>query len=350
MRKLLRRIYYLLNRDRLQRELSEEMAAHREMMPPERRGEFGNTLYLQDESRDVWGWLWFDHLRQDVRFAVRGFVRDRRFTVSALGAICLAVGAATAVFSVVDRSLFRPLPYGQHERLVSVGIIVPLLGPSELMFWGAYREWRVSQNALDLTSWRGVAACDLGGEAPQRLNCARMEATFLPQLGVQPMLGRTFSAEEDQQGAEPVALISHRMWGTNFGADPKVIEKQILLDGVPTRIIGVLPPDFETPDLMPMDVAVPQRLPRGPNTRNYEVAVIGRLRPGQTAASAAAALAGPFERFRADFGARVRGEFTNGMSLHVEPLRDRQTRQYRLALWGHCHVVERKLACERRSA
>jgi predicted permease len=333
MGKLLRRIHYLINRERLERELDDEMSAHREMMPPERRGAFGKAIRFHDESRDLWGCLWVDHIRQDFTYAARGFTRDRRFTLSALAAISLAVGAATAVFSVVDRSLFRPLPYRQDDRLVSVGMIIPRLGPGEFMFSGAYRDWRASQSALDLTSWSGVAACDLGGDTPRRLNCARAESIFLPALGVQPLLGRNFSAGEDQRGAEAAVLLSWQMWRSDFGADRDVLGKKILLDGAPARIIGVLPANFETPDLTPADLLVPQRLPQGPNTRNYEVTVIGRLRPGQNPAAATAALAAPFERFRADFAARVGNNFASAMSLHVELLRDQQVRQYRLALW-----------------
>ena len=333
MGKLLRRIHHLVHRRRLESELEEEMAAHREMMPPERRGAFGSSLRFHDESRDLWGWLWIDHLRQDLLYAVRGFARERRFTFSALLAITLAVGAATAVFSVVDRSLFRPLPYADGDRLVSVGMIMPLFGPGEYMFLGAYRDWRVTQNAVELTSWNGVGACDLEGDAPQRLNCARAEASFLPTLGVRPLLGRNFSPEEDQRGAEPVALISYSFWRANLGADPAVAGKRIVLDGASTRIIGVLPANFETPDLTPADLLVPLKLPPGPNTRNVPLIALGRLRPGQSAASAADALASPFARFRTDFAARVGGEFTKTMWLHVEPLRDRQIRQYRLALW-----------------
>jgi putative ABC transport system permease protein len=274
-----------------------------------------------------------DHLRQDLIYTARGFARNRRFTFSALAAITLAVGAATAVFSVADRSLFRPLPYHQGNRLLSLGIVIPHLGPGEFMFASAYRDWRVSQSVLDLTSWNGVAACDLTGAAPRRLNCARVEATFLPMLGVLPVLGRNFSAEEDQRGAEPVALISWTMWRTNFGAERGVLGKMIVLDGAPTRIVGVLPANFETPDLTPADVVVPQKLPQGPNTRNYPTRAIGRLRSGFSAASASAALAAPFERFRVDFGARVGSNFAADMRLRIEPLRDRQIRQYRLALW-----------------
>jgi putative ABC transport system permease protein len=333
MGKLLRRIHHRFNRRRLEQELDNEMSTHREMMPPERRGAFGNTQRLHDESRDVWGWLWLDHVRQDLVFAMRGFVRDRRFALSAIGAISLAVGAATAVFSVVDRSLFRPLPYTQGDRLVSVEMIVPHFGLEGIMFSGAYRDWSVSQSAVALTSWNRVAECDLGGEAPERLHCARAEATFLPTIGVEPYLGRNFTPDEDREGAEPVALVSYGMWRSRFGADRTVLGKSIVLDGETTRIIGVLPSNFETPDLAPADLFVPQRLPQGPHTKNIELTVIGRLRSGQREASAAAALAGPFERFRLDFGQRVGGDFADNMKLHIELLRDQQNRQYRLALW-----------------
>jgi predicted permease len=279
----------------------------------------------------MWGWLWFDHVRQDLACAARGFTRDRRFTLSAIGAILLAVGTATAIFSVVDRSLFRPLPYVRGDRLVSVQMILPHLGLNGIMFSGAYRDWRASQSAVALTSWSGVTECDLGGDMPQRLNCARAESTFLPTLGVAPYLGRNFSSEEDREEAEAVALISYGMWRTNFGANENELGKKIVLDGEPTRIIGVLPADFETPDLMPADLLVPQKLP--PNKRNYQVTVIGRLGPAQTKTSAPAALAGPFERFRLDFGQRVGNNFAVNMKLHIEPLRDQQIRQSRLALW-----------------
>jgi putative ABC transport system permease protein len=342
-----RKLSWLAQRPRKEAELREELQLHLDEEAEERqaqglapeearlaaRRELGNLTLLKEDTRATWTWTWLEQFVQDLTYAARGFMRDRRFTFSALGAIFLAVGAATAVFSVVDRSLFRPLPYSQGDRLVSVGMIMPIFGPGEYMFNAAYLDWRVSQSAVDLTSWNGVAACDLGGDMPQRLNCARAEASFLPTLGVRPLLGQNFSDDEDQRGAEPVALLSWGMWRTNFGGDRSILGKKIFLDGAPTQIIGILPASFETPDLTPMDLFVPQKIPRGPNTRNYMMTVIGRLRPGQTATSAAAALEGPFEQFRADFAARVGARFAKTMWLHVEPLRDRQIRQYRLALW-----------------
>jgi putative ABC transport system permease protein len=269
----------------------------------------------------------------DLRIAFRGFRKDRGFTITALAAIALAVGAATAVFSVADRSLFRPLPYDQGDRLVSVGIVAPVFKGSEVMFAGPYREWRASQSILDLTSWSGVSACDLGGESPQRLNCARAEATFLPTLGVRPFLGRNFDADEDRQGAEPVALLSYGLWQTNFGADGSVLGRTITLDGAPTRIIGVLPSNFETPDLTLAELFIPQRLPQGPRTENYMVQMLGRMHSGVTVQSAASSLAPLFERFQDGFAAsRLKG-FEKTMRLHVATIRDQQLREYRLALW-----------------
>jgi hypothetical protein len=182
MRRVLRRVHFLLNRRRLEQELEQEMAAHREMMAADRRRAFGNPSYLREEVRDVWGWRWLDEFQQDLRHGIRGWVRDRRVTVSALVAIALAVGAATAVFSVVDRSLFRALPYRDGDRLVSVRLLLPAWGAGGVMFAGAYRDWQSAQPALDLASWSGPAGCDFGEHSPQRLNCARVDAMFLPTL------------------------------------------------------------------------------------------------------------------------------------------------------------------------
>jgi putative ABC transport system permease protein len=269
----------------------------------------------------------------DLRIAFRGFRKDRGFTITALAAIALAVGAATAVFSVADRSLFRALPYDQGDRLVSAGIVAPVFKGNEVMFAGPYREWRASQSILDLTSWSGVGACDLGGESPQRLNCVRAEATFLTTLGVRPFLGRNFDADEDRHGAEPVALLSYGLWQSNFGGDRGVLGRTIVLDGAATRIIGVLPSNFETPDLTPAELFIPQRLPQGPRTENYMVRMLGRLHSGVTVQSAAASLTPLFERFQDGFAAsRLKG-FEKTMRLHVATIRDQQLRDYRLALW-----------------
>ena len=130
---------------------------------------------------------------QDLRYAARGFVRSPAFTVAALFAIALGTGAGTAVFSVVDRILFRSLSYPQAERLVSVGIVAPII-PQEFMLGTDYVEWRARQQPFEsLTSWAGINDCDLTGGNPVRLSCALVEASFLPTLGIRPLVGRNLS-------------------------------------------------------------------------------------------------------------------------------------------------------------
>ena len=332
MGKLLRRLHYLLNRARFDGELQEEMDAHQAMMPEGQRRQFGNALQLRERGRDAWGWIWVDHFGQDLTYAWRGLRRDRRFALSVLAALALAIGAATAVFSVVDRSLFRPLPYAHGDRLVTLALTMPSFDTGTVMFHGAYQDWKQSQKALELTAWSGVAACDLGGDSPQRVSCARMEWGFLPTLGVEPALGRNFQMEEDQAGGVPVALLAHDFWAARFGSAPDAVGKWIRVDGVSTKVIGVLPSNFETPDLADAQIFLPRKLPPT-GGRNIMIDVVGRLRPGYGLERARVELQSSLEQFRADFAARVGANFAREMKLQVLPLRDRQTQRYKLALW-----------------
>lgn len=159
----------------------------------------------------------------------------------------LGVGATTAVFSVVDRILFRSLPYGQGDRLVSVGLVAPI-EPQEFMLGGSYYEWRDNQKPfVSLTSETGVTPCDLTEERPVRLSCASVEDSFLPTLGVAPIVGRNFTPEEDTPNGPKVALISSELWKSRFQLDRNVAGKSISLDGHSVEIVGVLPQDFEMP-------------------------------------------------------------------------------------------------------
>ena len=273
-----------------------------------------------------------DILAQDLRYAARGFVRSPTFTVAAIFAIALGIGAGTAVFSVVDRILFRSLPYAQADRLVSLGFVAPII-PQEFMLGTDYVEWRVQQRPFEsLTSWAGINDCDLTGASPVRVQCALVEASFLPTLGIQPMAGRNFTRAEDRPNAPPVALLSYGLWQSRFGGDRHVVGKTIPLDGRSATILGVLPPEFEMPTLEHADVVVPQALNEAvqirPNTGRV-LQSIARLKPGVTPAQAAAALQPLFEE-SLKF---VPGPFRKEVKLRVRSLRDRQIHDARLASW-----------------
>src|SRR5439155_25195669 len=133
-----------------------------------------------------------ESLLRDVRYALRGFGRCPVFAFTAILTLALGIGATTAVFSVVDRILFRSLPYAHPGQLVSVGLTAPII-PHEFMLGGSYYVWRDNQRPFSaFTSETGVNACDLTEHNPAHLSCASVEANFLPTLGVSPVLGRNF--------------------------------------------------------------------------------------------------------------------------------------------------------------
>jgi putative ABC transport system permease protein len=271
-------------------------------------------------------------LVQDLRYAARGLARSPTFAVAAVFAIALGIGAATAVFSVVDRILFRSLPYPQAECLVSLGFVAPII-PQEFMLGTDYVEWRARQQPFEsITSWTGVNDCDLTAANPVRLSCAQVEASFLPTLGIRPIIGRNFTRDEDRPNGPPVALLSYGLWQSRFGGDPHVVGKTIPLDGRAATILGVLPPQFELPTLEHADVVVPQVLDeaqqRRPNTGRV-LWSIARMKPGVSGAQAAAALQPLFQeslRF-------VPGPFRKEVTLRVRALRDRQIHDARQASW-----------------
>lgn len=290
--------------------------------------EFGGMDQVREECRDARTTRWAEALVQDIAFALRGFRRNPRFAISAVFAVALAVGAATAVFSVVDRSLFRPLPYPYGDRLVSVGIVAPVISTQDWIFAGVYQEWKLAQPTFEATTaWRGVSDCD---SSTERLACAVAEASFLPTLGVVPLLGRNFTMEEDTPGAEPVLLLTYTLWQARFASDPTVLNRRLTIDGVSTRIIGVLPANFETPTLAHADILLPLKMRYG-SERQKIVHVIARMPPGMTPRSAAQQLEPAFGHFvqssPGDFRKAV------SMQLRIATLRDHQLRGYRLALW-----------------
>src|SRR5437667_7705609 len=192
-------------------ELREELRSHLELraemnresgMPPEAaraaaQRQFGNTTLTHEEARRMHVNQFLETVAQDLRYALRGLRRNPAFALSAILALALGIGGATAVFSAVDRILFRALPYSEPDRLVSLGIMTPL-DTSEMLFGAAYLDWQRRQSAFErMTSFGGVTDCDLTEGAPASLGCATLEWNFLPTLGVRPLFGRNFTPEED---------------------------------------------------------------------------------------------------------------------------------------------------------
>ena len=275
---------------------------------------------------------WFENLLRDLRYALRGFRRNPIFTFTAIATLALGIGATTAVFSVVDRILFRDLPYAHSDRLVSVGLVAPII-PQEFMLGGSYYEWRDYQKPFEaFTSETGVSDCDLTEHNPARLKCASVEANFLPTLGISPVLGRNFLPEEDRPNGPKVALISYPLWQSHFALNPAVLGKLVDIDGRQVRVIGVLPKDFEMPALEPTDIVVPQALDEAEQRKADPGRVMyafARLKPGMSIAQAANLLQPEFNYSLNLAPAQFRKE----VHLRVRTLRDRQMHDVRLIAW-----------------
>jgi predicted permease len=301
--------------------------AHRQAMI-----DFGGAESVREECHQQRQLSIVETTLYDARYGLRGFRRSPGFTVTVILTLAIGIGATTAVFSVVDRILFRSLPYAHADRLVSVGLVAPIQ-PQEFMLGGFYYDWRDRQAPFQsLTSTIGVDQCDLTQQNPARLSCAAVEASFLPTLGVVPLLGRNFTADEDRPNAPIVALISYQLWRSHFGRDPAILNKTISLDGQTVRVLGVLPNEFEFPTLEHADVIVPQALDEAAQRKTPPGRVLfsfARLKPAVTIEQASAALQPLFQQALNQAPPQFRKE----IHLRVRSLRDRQVHDARLAAW-----------------
>jgi predicted permease len=293
---------------------------------------FGGIERTREQSHEQRPSWWMDTVAQDVRYALRGFRRNPTFTVTVIATLALGIGATTAVFSVVDRILFRSLPYAHSDRLVSVGLVAPII-PQEFMLGGSYYEWRDHQTPFEaLTSETGVNECYLTERNARQLRCASVEQNFLSTLGISPILGRNFLPEEDRPNEPKAALISYELWRAHYGLDPSVVNRLVDMDGKQVRVIGVLPKDFEMPTLQDADILVPQALEEVVQRKAMPGAVLyafARLKPGITVEQAKAALQ-PVFNFSLNLAPPA---FRKEVHLQVRPIRDRLLHDVRLVAW-----------------
>lgn len=264
----------------------------------------------------------------DIRYALRGLARNPVFAVTAILAAALGIGAATAVFSVVDRILFRPLPYAHADRMVSVGMMTPL-DTNEFMFADSLLDLRRDPGPFDeVTAFQaGNFDCDLTEQNPLRLRCLRLQGNFLETFGVSPLLGRSFTSQEDHPGGPAAAMISYGLWQSRFAADPAIIGRTMPVDGGAITIVGVLPKTFEMPTLTPADVLLPLALNEATERQGRVLRVFARLKPGVAEPRAMAQLQPFFERGMETVPAAFRKE----VHFAVRAIRDRQVGDVRLA-------------------
>lgn len=255
---LLTRLRFLIFRKR-RGELDEEIEFHLEQAIASKRAaglsaaearrqaliEFGGIEPARDRcERQRPGW-WIDTVLQDVHYAMRGFRRNPLFTIGVLVTIALGIGATTAVFSVVDRILFRPLPYADPSRIVSLGF-VHSLERQEFVMGRFYVEWQKDQTPFSAITAQstGIHNCDLVENEPMQLSCISFQASFLPLFGISPAVGRNFLPEEDRPNGPRVVMISYGLWKGHYNLDPRMLDRTIDVDGNTARVWASCPGIF----------------------------------------------------------------------------------------------------------
>jgi putative ABC transport system permease protein len=299
LREVARRLWMLVHRRQFDADLAEEMRLHLElrqqehlesgMTPDSARAaahrRFGNDLALRETSHEAWGWEWLEDLVQDVRFGLRILRRNPGFTFVAVLTLALGIGANTAIFSVIDGVLLRPLPYEDPQQLVTMR---PNDSPPNV------RDIRTEVRAFSKGGGINVEKMDYtGGIEPVQVRIGLVDAAFLETLGVEPMLGRILSPGEDVKGAPRLAVASYPFWRDFLRSDPHALGTPIRLGGETYTVIGVMPSTFAPPaEHADLFVSIWTAEPGGAAERDLHfMHTYWRLRPGVTLAQAQAEMA-----------------------------------------------------------
>jgi predicted permease len=247
--------------------------------------QFGNTTSMREATREMWTISWLENLWQDLRYGARVLRKNPGFTATAILTLALGIGANTAIFSVVNAVLLRPLPYKDPSRLYSITDYVPqfhgtLVGSSDFL------AWREQNTVFEQMAAYNDSANNLTGDGdPERVIVSGVTANFFPILGVAPAIGRNFVDAEDRAGGSPVAILGYHLWQQRYGGDPKILDRSVQMDNHTYSIVGIMPSDFRFPDNdVSPELFVPLKLPAkadwGPQTPQQIVSVLGRVKPG----------------------------------------------------------------------
>jgi len=315
-----RRVWYLLRRDQRSAELEEEIRVHIDhravqlqsigLTPAQAkyaaRRRFGNVIQHEERSRDMWGFLSFEQLAADIRFAVRRLRRRPGFSLATIAVGALGIGATTAVFTAVDAAMLRPLPFFRPAELVILPnfIRVPLdVGPQPGLP-AQQHEFDITDAAAMSDVFSSVAGYAAGGlnvddpVAPRRINAGVVTQSFFSTLGVHPAVGRIFTPDEGRPGGPKPVILSNAFWRAQFGGND-VLGKTLTLSGMQFTIVGIMPPRFSFPT--ESDLWIPMTVPTTFETfaafRGFLLStLVARLAPGIRAPEAGRQLLARFEQ------------------------------------------------------
>jgi putative ABC transport system permease protein len=301
--KLWNRVRYLLNRERFDRELQEEMRIHRELAEEKLRQldghegteaagnkdearyaaqrQFGNTTMLEESSREVWTFVWLDNLWQDIRFGIRMLRKNPGFTTIAITTLALGIGANASIFSVLESQLWKPLPFPDSERLVFVGKTEPKHPKRTSLLSVADYRALVAQDPFE-------SVCAFGpgdfhtiptADSIERINADPISSTYFDTLRAQPVIGRPFTPDEQRPGHDHEAILSYAFWQSHYGGNSKALGQVIALDGVAYTIVGVAPDGLRFEFFGTAKIYVPLVLDSKEFSANSALLVVARQKP-----------------------------------------------------------------------
>ncbi len=284
--------------------MTPEQARHRALR------DFGPMEKHKEETREARGVSWVEMLIADLRYGARSLMKRPGYAALAVLTLGLGIGANTAIFSVINGVLLKPLPYEHGDRLVLVRQSASLAGQRTLgVAIAEYFDYRAQANVFDgLVEYHQMSFDLLNRGEPDNVNTGVVSHNFFDVLGIKPILGRSFVASDDVPGAEAVLVLSHTYWRTKFGSDPNIVGQVFEMNDRPHRVIGVLPNvphypqenDVYMPVLAcPFRAAAEQNIPR--NRRAFAgLSVFGRLKLGVSMEQAAGAVATVAHHFTQD--------------------------------------------------
>jgi putative ABC transport system permease protein len=343
MQRLFSRLKTLLYRRRHEHDLHDELDAHLKMDTQERiesgaapdearqaaHRDFGNVTRIAEDTRAAWGWVMLEQFRSDLRYALRNLWKHPGFALITVLTLAIGIGANTAIFSIVNAALLRPLPFPRPDRLITIFSVNPTIadGAPQPNAPADFKEWRDDTKTLErLAAYSGGGESLRFGARPENVAATRVTANFFNVLRVQPMLGRAFEPADDSAPSNKI-ILSHRLWQSRFGGDPSVVGRSILTSGRPATIVGIMPSEFQFPSSAEIWVPIgccgeiERRAVRYWNT-------VGRIRDGQSLESVQAEMAGIAQRQAEQYPKDNRN-----WSVRTMPLGQSLVRDVRQALW-----------------
>lgn len=330
MRRFLHRLYSLVRPKRLEDDLAREIEAHLALIQDdlERRGlspndarlearrAFGGVEQSKELHREARSFLWIDQLLRDARFGCRGLLRTPMFTAVAVTTLALGIGANTALFSVVNAVLLQPLAYKEAGRLVTL-----LHNGTNPVSVANFLDWRHQTRAFESMAAAEYWSPDLTGAGmPEHLIGLRVTRNLLSMLGIQPLLGRTFTQADDRTPPPAEIVLSHRLWQRRFNSDPAIVNKPITLNGALYTVIGVMPPEFRFAPFWATraELWVPLGLGERMHARGgNSLRVFARLKPEVSLDQARVEVAAVTGRLNQQFPGTNRGVVVTPLKDHV---------------------------------